>query len=73
MNRFENIAKIKTAHFTVAKTSPWTSYFAVHIAKRNTAAVRFDRPSLTFTLELQFLQCLGRQALQKLHVNAKIQ
>ena len=31
----------------------------------------FDRRSLIFKLELQYLQCLGRQALQKLHTSAK--
>ena len=40
-------------------------------AKNYTAGVGFDRRSLILTLALQFLQCLGRQALQKLHVSAK--
>ena len=52
--------------------------FAVRIAKnamtlkKYTAGVRFDRRSLMFRLDLQRLDCLGRQALQNLHASAQI-
>ena len=77
MHSFEALQKLK-CFLKMTKTSPLTSNYAVRIAKnattrkKYTAGVRFDRRSLIFTLELQFLQCLGRQAVQKLHVSANI-
>ena len=57
--------------FTMAKTSLWTSYFAVRIAKqcndteKYTAGVRFDRRNLIFETGIVKIRLFDTQSITK--------